>query len=44
MVTPGARNALVAVLTLLVVGLLLLLPTSRDQTGTHARPSVVRSR
>jgi hypothetical protein len=43
-VTPGARNALVAVLTLLVIGLLLLLPTSWNRTGTHRAPSVVRSR
>jgi hypothetical protein len=32
------------VVTLLVVGLLLLLPTSRNHTGTPHRPSVVRSR
>jgi hypothetical protein len=47
-VTAGGRNALVLVLTLVVVGLLFLFPTSWNHTGTHPRrgqPSgVVRTR
>jgi hypothetical protein len=39
-VTPGGRNALVLVLTLVVVGLLMLLPTSTNRTGPHRKPGV----
>lgn len=35
--TAGGRNAFVLVLTLLVVGLLMLFPTSWNHTGTHRK-------
>jgi hypothetical protein len=43
-VTQGARNALVLVLTLLVVALLFLFPTSWNHTGTKHRPGAPRAR
>lgn len=35
--TAGARNALVLLVTLLVVGVLFLFPTSWNHTGTHRK-------